>query len=252
MYSGRSTVFPGPLAVKLLNLGSSLGPIHLIPLHHPVLMRPLATAMFYGQEAGIYPLAHCDLRQVLLDRPDGVGEAMAAVIVKQIASAMRDLHAVSVALRDLTPENVLVQFSGAVAIADFGVSCPAFKDEQEHLVPNMYACEGDYEHRLWCGVFPPTFDLRWLDVYAIGKFTLEIAYGSTAALMGGLPAGCDPQGAFAEFVSAACRPVASKRPLMAELLSLPFLSVVGDGPAFPLADYVAAAAAAAQPGDQPM
>lgn len=243
---GEGTVYrAGSLAVKVLFPGFSLGPLESIPSHHPVLLKPLAITSFDGLQAGIYPLARCDLFGIIETHLDGLPNALVVVILRDLVSGFIVLHAAGVAMRDLKLENVLVMpayWPSRVAISDFGASCPAFQDLQKDLLQGIYGCPADDAHRP-SGVFEQTFDLRSLDVYALGMLAIVLVCGYTAAadyaVSSVLPAGCDPL--LASFVTAACSPVAADRPTMAELMLHPFISQPIDGlAADPLAPYIPA------------
>ena len=71
-----------------------------------------------------------DLKQYITEKaPEGIDEKTAAVIFKQIVSAVSYCHSTGVAHRDLKPENILITSFPKIKISDFGL-CGYITEDQ--------------------------------------------------------------------------------------------------------------------------
>lgn len=177
-------VFPGfrrdgvAVAVKVLREAWEALVTPCLP-HHPNLLAP-APVEIGGERAEVTLLQHCDLAAVVAR--GRLGDAEAAGVIAALASALACLHAHGLCHGDVKCENVLVGDDGEVYLADFGQTRDL--EERRVLRTSHFADSADIVYACGEEVFRDGYDLRAMDVYALGIVAEELlgaGAGSAAA-----------------------------------------------------------------------
>lgn len=95
--------------------------------------------------------------------------------VKQILSSLNDIHSKNIYHRDLKPQNVMIAYSGAVKLLDFGIA----KHDAEDGVTKTGKVVGSVQYispEILTGD-KPSFES---DIYAVGMILFELLTGETA------------------------------------------------------------------------
>lgn len=185
VYKGFHTTLDMPVAVKVLDapwLGPGSGEWLdrfrreaklAARLNHPGLVR----VFDFGQERDtpylVMELVHGKtLDTVILER-EPMGEHLALRIVGQIAVSLHAAHQAGIVHRDLKPANIMIDSSGGLKIADFGLARDPHSAAITHpsgiagtphfMAPEAIETGGTPDHRV--------------DIYALGVILYRMLYG---------------------------------------------------------------------------
>jgi serine/threonine protein kinase len=136
------------------------------------------------KHGGISLLKFCEKRGV-------VPLCEVKIIMHQLLQGLQAMHAVTLAHRDLKPDNVLIDEQGVLRICDFGASC--------HVYRGPGACEDGFENVMSCGAVctswyaPPeiinaragktVYNVLKLDIWSAGMICLEMLRGHPCAAL---------------------------------------------------------------------
>ncbi len=118
----------------------------MINLSHPFVVKLYAA--FESQTYLVFVLEYCSGGELfyLLRKTKRMSEEEAFFYFYEICLAMKHLHDCNIVYRDIKPENILIDFSGHLRIADFGLSksnmhpddvAYSFCGSPEYMAPEM-------------------------------------------------------------------------------------------------------------------
>ena len=104
-------------------------------------------------------LLHCSLKDVLLERPRGLSEALIAYIAYELLSVLVFIHSAGLIHRDVCCDNILLSSQGAVKLGDFGYAAQVTENRRKrttvigaptYMAPEVInGCRYDSKADIW-------------------------------------------------------------------------------------------------------
>lgn len=178
----------------------------------------------------VLELLHCSLKDVLLERPRALSEALIAYIAYEILTVLAFVHSAGLIHRDVCCDNVLLSSEGAVKLGDFGYAAQVTENRRKRTTvigtPTYMAPEVINGCR---------YDSK-ADIWSFGIVILEMAEGLMGAESPGMalfttaseppPTLREPEkwsSALADFLKCCLNKTPSERSAAEDLHTHPFL-----------------------------
>lgn len=183
VFKARETASGKLFAVKVVPVGHSLKAKHrfereaktLLELKHPHIVKALKYGFEGNQGYVVMPLEEKNLADVLAElrrQKRGYNAARVKEITRQIAGALAYAHSKGVLHRDIKPSNILIDSTGNVKLADFGL----VKSVEGSALTRVGAVVGTIAYMAPEQAINEESEKS--DIYPVGLILLELLIGS--------------------------------------------------------------------------
>ena len=151
----------------------------LAKFSHPALVH---VYRFFEANGTAYMVMRCyegqTLRSFLESKPSGLDERWLGAVISPIFDVLEQLHAADCYHRDIAPDNVFLQSSGAPVLLDFGAARRIISDMTQALTMVLKPGFAPIEQYAEDGSMPQG---AWTDIYQFGALLYQVVTGKPPA-----------------------------------------------------------------------